>query len=78
MTIGKSIQMKLQFGAAQNQNEMQKDANLLCGDAINNYKTVQSFGHEDLIVNQYEEALAPSHNFTIKTHLKAGIAFGFT
>jgi hypothetical protein len=26
-----------------------KEANLLCGDAIVNFKTVQSFGHEDFV-----------------------------
>ena len=28
----------------------EKRANLLIGDAINNFKTVQSFGHEELVV----------------------------
>ena len=36
------------------QNTELKEANLLCGDAIVNYKTVQSFGNEDLIVEKYE------------------------
>jgi len=31
-----------------------KDANLLAGDAINNYRTVASFGYDDLLVNEYE------------------------
>jgi ABC-type transport system involved in Fe-S cluster assembly fused permease/ATPase subunit len=32
-----------------------KDANLLAGDAINNYRTVSSFGHDNLIVKQYHD-----------------------
>lgn len=31
-----------------------KDANLLAGDAINNYRTVASFGYDNLIVKEYE------------------------
>jgi hypothetical protein len=26
-----------------------KEANLLCGDAIINFKTIQSFGHEEFV-----------------------------
>ena len=33
---------------------MNKEAALLCGDAILNYKTVQSFGNEVLLVNKYK------------------------
>jgi hypothetical protein len=32
------------------------------GDAINNFKTVQSFGHEDLIVEEYKALLEESVN----------------
>jgi hypothetical protein len=31
-----------------------KDANLLAGDAILNNRTVASFGHDYIIVNQYD------------------------
>lgn len=51
------------------------EANLLCGDAIVNYKTVQSFGHEDLIVKKYVEMLSPIKANSNCAHL--GVAFGF-
>lgn len=35
--------------------EAYKDANLLAGDAINNYRTVASFGHDNIIVSEYEK-----------------------
>lgn len=57
---------------------MQKEANLLCGDVIVNYKTSQSFGHEDLLVKKYEELLSVPHNLTVAAQLKAGIAFGIS
>jgi hypothetical protein len=31
------------------------DATLLMGDAINNFRTIQSFGFEDKIVSKYQE-----------------------
>jgi ABC-type transport system involved in Fe-S cluster assembly fused permease/ATPase subunit len=33
--------------------EATKEADLLCGDCIVNFKTVQSFGHEDMLVEKY-------------------------
>lgn len=53
-------------------------ANLLIGDAINNLKTVQSFGYEELIVEKYKATLKPIYDATIKKHIKAGISFGFS
>jgi hypothetical protein len=38
--------MEFQKGLADGTTELEKEANLLCGDAIVNYKTVQSFGNE--------------------------------
>lgn len=55
-----------------------KEANLLVGDAIVNYKTVQSFGHEDLIVKKYEEMLAPIKKGSVCTHVTIGLGYGFT
>ena len=34
---------------------MTKEANLLAGDAINNYRTVASFANEEAIIRKYEE-----------------------
>jgi ABC-type transport system involved in Fe-S cluster assembly fused permease/ATPase subunit len=36
---------------------VEKEADLLCGDSIINYKTVQSFGHEQQIFEMYDKIL---------------------
>ena len=62
---------------SQDQNNVEQDADLLCGDALVNFKTIQSFGHEDLIFNLYERSLLPSHKNSKKAHLKVGLTMGF-
>jgi ABC-type transport system involved in Fe-S cluster assembly fused permease/ATPase subunit len=57
---------------------MNKEANLLCGDAIVNYKTVQSFGNEEMLVNKYKEMMLPVFSFTRRAHIKTGFAFGLS
>ena len=39
-----------------------KEAELLCGDSITNYKTVQSFGHPELIFQMYDKILGPVYD----------------
>jgi len=46
------------------QSELSKEANLLCGDAIVNYKTVQSLGNIDKMVEKYVSYLEPAHKLT--------------
>lgn len=50
MIIGASIDMAMMSAADEDNKDALKEANLLCGDVIVNYKTVQSFGHEDRLV----------------------------
>lgn len=37
-----------------------RDGDLLMGDSIVNYKTIQSFGHEQLVFDMYEKILIPN------------------
>lgn len=37
--------------------ESYKEANLLAGDSILNYRTVQSFGHYDKIIQKYDDMI---------------------
>ena len=53
LAIAAALGAQIQTGLVAQQNELNKDADLLCGDAIINYKTVQSFGYEDKIVEKY-------------------------
>jgi ABC-type multidrug transport system fused ATPase/permease subunit len=54
------------------------EANLLCGDAIVNYKTVQSFGHEELVVQKYVDMLIPIKAGSVCGHIMVGVGYGFT
>lgn len=58
--------------------DLLKEANLLVGDSIINFKTVQSFGYEDLIVERYKQFLAPVYKMAIKGNIKMGFAYGFS
>ena len=55
---------------------MIKEANLLCGDAIANFRTVQSFGHNEEIVKKFEEFLLPSLAVAKMSKVKGGVAYG--
>lgn len=50
----------------------------MIGDSINNFKTVQSFGYEHLILKKYKSYIDPIFAMSKAKHFKAGIAFGFS
>lgn len=49
----------MQAGLTDKANDLTKEADLLAGDAISNFKTVQSFANEDMLVAKYKELLEP-------------------
>lgn len=55
-----------------------KAANLIIGDAINNLRTVQSFGYEHVIIEKYEDYLKKGYKTSVAKHIKAALAFGFS
>lgn len=57
--------------------DTEKQANLLIGDSINNFKTVQSFGYEELIVKKFVSYIKPIYLAGRTKHIKSGLAFGF-
>jgi len=59
-------------------NDLMKDSDLLCGDTITNYKTVQSFGHDKQFVKKYKSLIEPIANSNVRGHLIAGFVFGFS
>ena len=59
MMVGNYLGMEFQKGLADGTSDLEKEANLLCGDAITNYKTVQSFGNEVQLVAAYKRMLLP-------------------
>lgn len=76
MIIGPTVDMAMVKADDAGNEEELKEANLLCGDCIVNFKTVQSFGHEDRLVEKYKELLLPVHEKGMKKGLKTGAAFG--
>jgi len=55
-----------------------KEADLLCGDAIINFKTVQSFGHEELLVQKYTEWVDPVRKLAVCGNIKTGLFFAIS
>jgi ABC-type transport system involved in Fe-S cluster assembly fused permease/ATPase subunit len=47
MVLSGAMQAKFQQGLSDNSNEAMKEANMLAGDSIINYRTVASFANED-------------------------------
>lgn len=76
MVIGGMIEMENMADADSSNKDADKEANLLCGDSIVNYKTVQSFGNEEELVKKYRELLTPVHKAEMSKGLKAGAALG--
>ena len=64
------VQQKFARGMIDEQHELMKEADLLCGDAILNYKTVQSFGHEELLVQKYTEWVDPVRSKSVAGNVK--------
>ena len=54
MIVGGAINTKFQSGYSNIDEEAYKEANLLAGDSILNYRTVASFGHDNLIIEEYD------------------------
>lgn len=76
MVIGATIDMQMMKAADEDNKDALKEANLLCGDSIINYKTVQSFGHEEKLVEKYKELLMPVHEVSMGKAIKSGAALG--
>jgi ABC-type bacteriocin/lantibiotic exporter with double-glycine peptidase domain len=78
MMLGGAINAKFQAGMSDIDENSYKDANLLAGDAILNYRTVASFANDAVVVNKYDEYIS----IPVKTNLKKahciGISFGFS
>lgn len=69
---------KIAKGSFKDTQEMVKEANLLMGDAIMNFRTVQSFGHEELVVEKFRELMEPAAAKNIRADIGIGVAFGLS
>jgi ABC-type multidrug transport system fused ATPase/permease subunit len=78
MVLGGAINTKFQTGYSDIDEDAYKDANLLAGDSILNYRTVASFGHDYLIINQYDKLVEGPVKTSIKKAQCIGFWFGFS
>lgn len=78
MVIGNAIGMSMMQGLVEDQNENLKEANLICGDSITNFKTVQSLGNTEMIVDKYVELMKPARAKAFSHQIKSGMAFGLS
>jgi len=78
MAVGNALQMQFSKGLTETQDDIIKDANLLCGDSISNFKTIQSFGNDHILVAKFNELLLPANKISKNTFLKTGMAFGLS
>lgn len=76
MSLGQYIGMEFQKGLTNEQKNSGSQADLLCGDSIMNYKTVQSMGYEKMIIEKYKEFQLPAVKAAMAKHFKAGFGFG--
>lgn len=78
MMIGGAVEAKFQKGFSETDEKDFKEANLLAGDAINNYRTVASFAYDDRVVSQYAKYLEePLKSSNKKAHV-LGLSMGFS
>jgi len=56
----------------------ENEADLLCGDSIINFKTVQSMGHEEKMFEKFKEILTPITKLNKKDHVITGFGFGIS
>lgn len=76
LVVGGALQVYFQAGLTDQTNDLTKEADLLAGDAIGNFKTVQSFANEDMIVARYRLLMGPVNQVTFVTNFKIGFGFG--
>jgi hypothetical protein len=78
MVLGGFMNSKLQTGLANEDEKAYKDANLLAGDAILNYRTVASLSSDKQIVKEYESYIMIPVNASVRSSYQIGFWFGFS
>nr|AAK19598.2 putative ABC transporter [Sterkiella histriomuscorum] len=78
MIIGGVMNAKFQAGLSNDSDSASKEASLLAGDAILNYRTVASFGYEDQLIRDYSKLLDGPRKIAQKRAHVIGVIFGFS
>ena len=78
LILGAIFNARMQAGLSSDTSELYKEADMLAGDSIVNYRTVASFGNEEMILDDYKKFLdGPLQRVASKSH-QIGIIFGFS
>jgi ABC-type transport system involved in Fe-S cluster assembly fused permease/ATPase subunit len=73
------LQMTVEWESfIKNKSAEKTESEIMLGDSINNFKTVQSFGHEDMIVGHYQDLLEPARASGLRTALCNATIVGFS
>lgn len=78
MIAGGAINSKFQTGYSEIDDDAYKDANLLAGDSILNYRTVASLANDDMIVKEYDQMIEGPIKTAFKKAQCIGFWFGFS
>lgn len=78
MVFGNYVQAQQQQGMSQVEDDTTKEANILAGDAITNYRTVMSFGNNEMVIKKFDELLQESYHNSIKKAHFIGFMYGFS
>lgn len=79
MMLGSIMQMKYDpvIGEHVKEQDAATKADLIASDCIMNYRTVQSFGSDEVVMDEYELALNESRESFVSLQMKAGFWFGY-
>lgn len=69
---------KFQQGMSNESDSAAKEANMLAGDSIINYRTVASFGNEDKLIADFDRLLEGAEKVATKKCHVIGLTFGFS
>ncbi|CDW81030.1 abc transporter [Stylonychia lemnae] len=78
MIVASIMNAQFQAGMSSDSDSASKEANLLAGDVIINYRTVASFGNEDQILNDYKKLLDGPLKIAARKNHVIGVIFGFS
>jgi ATP-binding cassette subfamily B (MDR/TAP) protein 1 len=76
--VGAVASIKFQKKLSEGSDDIVKEANVLAGDAILNYRTVASFGNAEQIIKEFDRLMeGPVQLYMRKAHF-IGLSFGFS
>merc|ERR1712232_248885 len=78
MAIASGIQMQVQMGGTKKANDGLKKGQQVVSDSITGARTVQACGNEKELVKLYKGIVDSLSAGSLKRHLVAGLAYGFS